>query len=54
MAYKAYVLIRGIKDSETAYRSYLAEYDPIYKLLNEQMRDQYAKRTYKYRFCKNV
>lgn len=54
MTYKAYILTRGIKDSETAYRSYLAEYDFIYKLLNEQMREQYAERTYKYRFCKNV
>ena len=54
MAYKAYILIRGIKDSRTAYRSYLAEYDPIYKMLNEQMKNQYAEQTYKYRFCKNV
>ena len=54
MTYKAYVLISGLKDSRTAYRSYLAEYDRIYKLLNEQMKEQYAEQTYKYRFCKNV
>ena len=54
MPYKAYILIRGFNDSRTAYREYLKEYDPVYNLLNEQMKDQYAERTYKYRFCKNV
>lgn len=54
MTYKAYILIRSIKDSKTAYRAYLKECDPVYKLLNEQVREQYAEQTYKYRFCKTV
>ena len=49
-SYKHYILANKIKDSKEAYREYLEMASPIFRLMNDKMKEQHIEKTYLYRF----